>query len=497
MWRLWATSAVILLSALRFGYGDVLGRSIRIDDFGAKGDGLSDDTDAINLALAEARGNVVTFSSGKVYRVRGAKADNTGGIGIASGAHLRGYGATVKLLDAQDAEVWQPCILRLRETEHVTVEGLTLDGNRDHNNPPMTDGDGGGNNIQLESARHTRLIGVVSRHASTDGLTATCSWSIRGGSKEPTDGLYVQRSVFTANNRQGLSVISLRHAVFEDTEFGKTGGKAPGAGIDFENDWPHQTIEDITFARCRMIDNRTLGIVFAVRRGIWARDIEFRDCDICGNGADEAVALRSTPEGGNMRRIAFRGGRVEGGSLLIGTPGLSVAQYEDIVIDGVRLGTNTWIRYDGVKLTGQERSLSLRNLVFRPSDRPPEEGMVVLKNCDGVEVANAVFPPGCASGIRLKGRVTALRIRDCVFDGRTRDGTGNAGMFFVRANPDLQVDKGLFIQGTRFQHSAWQALLVDGSGNWTVGADVIVSDCRGERQQRPSFSGTYLRLPPD
>lgn len=81
----------------------------------------------------------------------------------------KGDGATIKLLDHEDQETWQPCTIRLIEKIGVTIENLTLDGNRANNDPPRDDGDGGGNNIQLESAREIWLINVTSRNTSTDG----------------------------------------------------------------------------------------------------------------------------------------------------------------------------------------------------------------------------------------------------------------------------------------------------------------------------------------
>ena len=462
--------------------------SIRVGDFGARGDGKSDDTDAINAALAKAGGRTVEFTTGKTYRVRGMKADNTCGILVPDDSHIVGNNAVVKLLDHQDKEVWQPCIIRLRGSANITIERITLDGNRQQNRPPNTDGDGGGNNIQLESARQIRLIEIVSRNASTDGLYLTDAWAINGGSREPTTGLRCQGCVFTANTRQGLSIICLRDADFTDCEFSETAGHAPQAGVDFENAWPHQVIEKITFTRCRMLGNKTFGVVFSAQADIWAQDIAFHDCDFLRNHADQPVSLR-----GNMRNILISGGQADGKYILIGTPGFEAAKYDNVVIDGLKLGTDLRIRYEGGKITGNERSLILRNLVFQPSEEPPKMGMLTLNNCDGVELQNITFPHCRFAAIRLMGRVTALALRHCTFSGRKTDDSGNNDIHFIRADPNLTVDEGVRIQDSHFSHSATEAILPDGRGDWEIGENVTFHDCGGEVAPRASFRGNLRK----
>ena len=121
-------------------------------------------------------------------------------------------------------------------------------------------------------------------------------------------------------------------------------------------------------------------------------------------------------------------------------------------------------------------------------------GMLVLNNCDGVELQNVAYPHGCTAGIRLVGRVTALTMRDCTFSGRNKDDSGNNGIFFVRAQgADVVISMGVHIQHCRFEHSAWEAILLDGQGDWTIGRDVAFDDCRGETSRQKSFKGNYTK----
>lgn len=66
------------------------GKDVRVDDFGAQGNGRNDDTEAIRCAVALARpGDTIVFSSGKTYRKSGIIVVDKPDVAI------WGYGATV------------------------------------------------------------------------------------------------------------------------------------------------------------------------------------------------------------------------------------------------------------------------------------------------------------------------------------------------------------------------------------------------------------------
>ena len=49
---------------------------------------------------------------------------------------------------------------------------------------------------------------------------------------------HIQNVQSWENNRQGLSIINARDLVVEDSEFSRTNGTSPAAGIDIEPDCP-------------------------------------------------------------------------------------------------------------------------------------------------------------------------------------------------------------------------------------------------------------------
>jgi hypothetical protein len=70
-----------------------------VSSYGAVGDGIADDTAAINAAIIANPGKVLLFPAGRTYQIRadqGRSADHGGGIKLnQAGTRLSMYGATI------------------------------------------------------------------------------------------------------------------------------------------------------------------------------------------------------------------------------------------------------------------------------------------------------------------------------------------------------------------------------------------------------------------
>jgi hypothetical protein len=90
-----------------------------------------------------------------------------------------------------------------------------------------------------------------------------------------------RRLVCRYNGRQGLSITGGRGLDFEDCEFSHSGHSAiysaPGAGVDIEAE--DKPVRDVSFARCRFIDNVGVGMVADSGD---TEDARFADCLFVG-----------------------------------------------------------------------------------------------------------------------------------------------------------------------------------------------------------------------
>ena len=101
----------------------------------------------------------------------------------------------------------------------------------------------------------------------------------------------VRRLVSRYNGRQGLSITGGRGLDFEDCEFSHTGrsaiNSAPGAGVDIEAE--NDPIRDVSFTRCKFVDNAGVGMVADSGDSEGAR---FTDCLFVGTTAWSAWPLK-------------------------------------------------------------------------------------------------------------------------------------------------------------------------------------------------------------
>jgi len=217
---------------------------------GAKGDGKSDDTAAIQKAI-----DAVAGTSGTVYLPDGVYLVT--GVG-SERLHLRSK-MTLKLADRailkvipNDAEKYS--MLKISEASDVTVVGGTLQGDRaEHKTKRGQWGMG-------------VFIGRDAKRVTIAAVTAKDMWG---------DGFYVTHStdvalcsvIATHNRRQGLSIISAKNLLVTNSIFQDTRGTRPSAGIDIEPDGPDEEVTHVRIERSKFINNAGGGISIAGKKG--------------------------------------------------------------------------------------------------------------------------------------------------------------------------------------------------------------------------------------
>jgi len=200
--------------------------------FGAKGDGVTDDTESINAALAAH--NNVYFPPG-TYLVDGTYdgfADTAnGGIRVNTNQRI--------LMD-------KDCIIQVKDNptgyynafsvsgtvdtpiENVVIEGGKIVGNKTDPKTGHTQGYG----ISFTDSKNCTVRGVEIADMFADGIVIHGSTGDERTGRNT--GIVIDNCVIHDCNRQGISIIIGDHITLRDVEIYAIGGKSPQSGIDIE-----------------------------------------------------------------------------------------------------------------------------------------------------------------------------------------------------------------------------------------------------------------------
>jgi parallel beta-helix repeat protein len=257
---------------------------VRDSPYGALGDGVADDTAAIQLAVdaVAGTGGTVRIPAG-TYMV-----DAETKIRLGSDMTIRlEANATLKAIPNSATGY---AILLASGVSNVNVIGGTLEGERgshtviDPNNPGEA-----GTGLQI----------VGSTNIVVDGVQAKESWGDGFYVGETSENITLCGVVSDHNRRQGMSITSVDGMVVRDSTFRNTtiyvdeGATWCGAGIDIE---PNQgeTVNDVRFTGCTFATNAGAGLAtgpsLANTGNAFVTNVVIDGNTASGNGADPQCA---------------------------------------------------------------------------------------------------------------------------------------------------------------------------------------------------------------
>jgi hypothetical protein len=291
------------------------GSALRPEDFGARGDGVTNDSRAFAALSEEVNrrgGGSISLGAGRTYIVGDQKlGPKTGWVpapvldlhDLSAPLRIIGNGARIrcraglrfgtfdpgtdqpvkrKMPNFRREEVASPYLglIRLKNCRApVSIANVELDGNLERLRIGGPFGDTGwqipATGLLLEGNLAEEFVeNVYSHHHGQDG-------AIIIGDPQRSGRSRIHRLVSRHNGRQGLSITGGRGLEFEDCEFSHTGRSAiksaPAAGVDIEAE--NKPIRDVTFVRCKFIDNAGVGMVADSGDSEGAR---FTDCLFVG-----------------------------------------------------------------------------------------------------------------------------------------------------------------------------------------------------------------------
>ena len=276
---------------------------LNVRDFGARGDGVSDDYQALLSAaqtLCQTPGATLlfppgTYRIGQVRVIEGPGKNAVQNIRFRSCDHVNilGYGAQIVLngslhrqadrIQGGFAQSYSESVIpfQMIDSAYWTIAGFELNGRADQITRDANVVEAATAGILTTNCHDYVLQDLDIHHFATDGIT------LGGNSVKADRGATLQNVRSHNNGRQGLSIIQLRGALIRDSQFfdtGKTGGDygahPPAAGVDIEpvRGFPEEDVAtgDLVFENCRFEGN--LGSQFVSAWPSRVESITVRQC---------------------------------------------------------------------------------------------------------------------------------------------------------------------------------------------------------------------------
>ena len=281
-------------------------RVVDVRTFGAKGDGVTDDTAAIQRGVDAVAGSGGTLRIPRGIYLVNALAQGRCGIRLGSNLTLRlEEGAVLKVIpNASPMYI----LLLASGVSHVNIVGSgILEG--DLGSHQGTEGEGG----------YCLQVSNGAKHIAVEGITARNAWG---------DGFYIDEATEVTfshvqadhNRRQGMSIVGADQLIVENSRFTRTTGYIidgtfySGLGLDIEP-YEGRTVSRVTITGCTLSENQGGGLNASVA-GAHARTAHVSDVVIDRNTLARNGSVDNPHPGiqisGNTLRQRISNNRVEG-----------------------------------------------------------------------------------------------------------------------------------------------------------------------------------------
>ena len=227
------------LYAEPFELADFIQNYVTPEDFGAVGDGITDDTNAINKALEHS--NVLNMNS-KTYLVS-ANQDTTVAI-MAIDKTINGNGATIKIKPVSGGYYSV-----IEAKGNTRISNLTIIGDRD--NHIGTTGEWG-IGINLSNSNCAHVENVTIKNCWGDGIYVGSENTDTG--ENGCANVTITNCIIDNNRRNGISIINCNKFIIDGCTISNTHGTTPQTGVDIERNHDNE-ITDGIIKNCTFIDN--------------------------------------------------------------------------------------------------------------------------------------------------------------------------------------------------------------------------------------------------
>lgn len=261
-----AEAAVMISNALQAD-SPAMTEIINVQDYGALGNGMNDDTAAINrtITYAAERGGGTVYIPGGTYLI-----DVDISVRLEDNINLVMTPDTV--LKAKPTKTSLNAVIEIGDVTNSTVNGGKIIGERYEH---LARGGEWGRGIEITGSNHIRISNVVISSCWGDGIYV--------GSNNKQDysaDILIERFSIDDCRRTGITVVSSKNLIIRDGLIANTNGTVPEAGINLE---PNKNVE--------MIYNALVENVQTVSNNGYGIDICF--CNIPNASGDISIIIKN------------------------------------------------------------------------------------------------------------------------------------------------------------------------------------------------------------
>ncbi len=152
-------------------------------------------------------------------------------------------------------------LIRIHDKENITLRGYGARiemRKRDYQKPPY-EKSSHRHALGISGAKNIRIYGLTISDSGGDGIY------IRDGeTRRYSENLHIKDVSLYNHLRQGISVISARNLLIENTRMIGTRGHPPQAGIDFEPNRPTDHLVNCIVRRCEIVENAGAGVLVSL-----------------------------------------------------------------------------------------------------------------------------------------------------------------------------------------------------------------------------------------
>jgi uncharacterized repeat protein (TIGR02543 family) len=270
-----ATTLTVTVTSIKnivANFKSLTGQVLDVKSIGAKGDGVTDDTAALQSAVEQVAGTGGTvFVPDGTYIINPITHLNLKSnmnLSMASGAVLK----------AKPVSSDSYAVVNLNGISNVTITGGTIQGERDQHSG--TTGQWG-HGFTILGSDHVTITGTTSKNCWGDGFY------VGANGTTPCSVIRMTNVLADNNRRQGMSIIHANDMIIDHCTFKNTGGQAPEAGIDIEPN-ENNTVSNVTIQNSTISNNGRTGItLYKNHNAKWVNsfvtDITITGCIIDNN----------------------------------------------------------------------------------------------------------------------------------------------------------------------------------------------------------------------